>query len=137
MFPSLVASAVATTVFIMLTGQYFGMLYTLPAYTLNVIDLFLAVPLGLAGALVGAIFILAIRGLSKLVAPLNKRVIVRGLIGGLVLGLVGALVPLVLFSGEEQTNTLIQDAAAIGVIPLIGMALVLSLIHISEPTRPY
>jgi len=124
LFPSLVASAVATTVFIMLSGQYFGELYTLPAYTLNVRDLFLAVPLGLAGALVGAIFILAIRWLSKLVAPLKNRVIVRGLIGGLVLGLVGAMVPLVLFSGEEQTNTLIQDAAAIGAIPLIGMAVV-------------
>jgi H+/Cl- antiporter ClcA len=128
LFPSLVASAVATTVFIMLSGQYFGELYTLPAYTLNVRDLFLAVPLGLAGALVGAIFILAIRGLSKLVAPLNNRVILRGLIGGLVLGLVGALVPLVLFSGEEQTNTLIQDAAAIGALPLIGMAVVKLLI---------
>ena len=50
----------------MLSGSYFGALYTLPAYTLNVRDLFLAVPLGLAGALVGAIFILAIRWLSKL-----------------------------------------------------------------------
>jgi H+/Cl- antiporter ClcA len=128
MFPSLVASAVATTVFIMLSGQYFGELYTLPAYTLNVIDLFLAVPLGLAGALAGAIFMLAIRRLSRLVAPLNNRVILRGLIGGLVLGLVGALAPLVLFSGEEQTNTLIQNAAAIGVIPLIGMAVVKLLI---------
>lgn len=128
LFPSLVASAVATTVFVVLSGQYFGMLYTFPTYTPKVTDLLLAVPLGLAGALVGAIFILAIRGLSKLVAPLSKRVILRGLIGGLVLGLVGALVPLILFSGEEQTNTLIQDAAAIGAIPLIGMAVVKLLI---------
>lgn len=124
LFPSLVASAVATTVFVLLSGQYFGNLYSFPEYQPRVTDLLLAVPLGLAGALVGAIFILAVRWLSKLVAPLSNRVILRGLIGGLVLGLVGALLPLVLFSGEEQTTILIQDAATIGAIPLIGMAVV-------------
>ena len=124
LFPSLVASAVGTTVFVVLSQQYFGSLYTFPDYAPRVTDLFWAVPLGLLGALAGAIFILAIRWLRKLLAPLRSRLIVRGLIGGLVLGLVGALAPLILFSGEEQANTLIQDAAAIGAIPLIGMAVV-------------
>jgi len=53
---------------------------------------------------------------------------VRGLIGGLGLGLAGALLPLTLFSGEEQTAILIQNAAEIGVLMLIVLALVKLLI---------
>lgn len=122
LFPSLVASAVATTVFIALSDTFFGELYTFPRYQPQVTDLLLAIPLGLVGAAAGAIFILAIRWLRRLLTPLGQRPIGRGLIGGLGLGLAGAWLPLILFSGEEQTHTLIVDAAAIGVLPLIGMA---------------
>lgn len=128
LIPSLVASAVGTVAFLVLSQEYFGSLYTFPDYAPRVTDLAWAVPLGLLGALAGAIFILAIRTLRKLLAPLRSRLIVRGLLGGLILGIAGALLPLILFSGEQQTHVLIQDAAAIGVIPLIVMALVKLLI---------
>lgn len=117
-----------TVAFLVLSQEYFGSLYTFPDYAPRVTDLAWAVPLGLLGALAGAIFILAIRTLRKLLAPLRSRLIVRGLLGGLILGIAGALLPLILFSGEQQTHVLIQDAAAIGVIPLIVMALVKLLI---------
>ncbi|MFZ2362206.1 MAG: chloride channel protein [Anaerolineae bacterium] len=128
LIPSLVASAVGTVAFLVLSQEYFGSLYTFPDYAPRVTDLAWAVPLGLLGALAGAIFILAIRTLRRLLAPLRSRLIVRGLLGGLILGIAGALLPLVLFSGEQQTHVLIQDAAAIGVIQLIVMALVKLLI---------
>jgi H+/Cl- antiporter ClcA len=123
-FPSLVASAVATTVFLGLTNELFGALYTFPTYQARVTDLLLAVPLGLVGALAGVVFMLAFQWLRKLMAPLQRHLILRGLIGGVGLGLAGAWMPLVLFSGEQQTQTLIESAASIGVLPLIGLALV-------------
>lgn len=123
-FPSLVASAVATTVFLALTNQFFGALYTFPAYHSSVTDLLLAVPLGLVGALAGVIFMVAFQWLRRLMAPLRRHLILRGVIGGVGMGLAGGWMPLVLFSGEAQTHTLIESAASIGVLPLIGMALV-------------
>ena len=123
-FPSLVASAVATTVFVGLTGQFFGALYTFPTYHARVTDLLLAVPLGLVGALAGVIFMLTFQWLRRLMAPLQHHLILRGVIGGAGMGLAGAWMPLVLFSGEVQTHTLIESAATIGVLPLIGLALV-------------
>jgi H+/Cl- antiporter ClcA len=90
LIPSLIASAVATTVFGLLAGAFFGHLYTFDGYTPRLVDLVLAVPLGL--------------------------------LGGLGLGIIGALLPLTLFSGEEQTLTVIQNAAAIGVGSLIIIA---------------
>lgn len=128
LFPSLVASAVATVVFVSLTGRFFGHLYVFPAYTPHVRDLLLAVPLGLLGALAGAIFIVTFKYLRRMVRPLHQHLVIRGLLGGVALGVVGALLPLTLFSGEEQTATLIDTAADIGVPVLVVMALVKLLI---------
>ena len=50
---------------------------------------------------------------------MKAHVVLRGLLGGLGMGLIGALLPLTLFSGEEQTADLITHAAEIGVVMLI------------------
>jgi H+/Cl- antiporter ClcA len=128
LFPSLVSSAFATVAFVILSGSFFGVLYQFPDYAPKLRDLLLAVPLGLIGALAGAIFIVGFDYLSKLMRPLNKHLIVRSLIGGLGLGIAGALLPLTLFSGETQTDELIKHAAEIGALMLIVLALVKLLI---------
>jgi chloride channel protein, CIC family len=56
--------------------------------------------------------------------PLRKHVILRGLIGGLGMGIAGALLPLTLFSGEYETLEVIDTAAEIGVVMLIVLAIV-------------
>jgi len=128
LFPSLVSSAFATIAFVLLSGSFFGTLYPFPDYQPQLEDLLLAVPLGLLGALAGALFIIGFDQLSQLMRPLKTHLIVRGLIGGLGLGIAGALLPLTLFSGEAQTEVLIEHAAEIGVMMLIVLALVKLLI---------
>jgi H+/Cl- antiporter ClcA len=49
--------------------------------------------------------------------------VLRGVIGGLGMGIIGALLPLTLFSGEEATSELIQQAAIIGIGTLILLAI--------------
>ena len=128
LFPSLVASACATIVFVVLSGSYFGFLYVFPAYEPRITDLLLAVPLGLIGALAGALFIVLLKQLRKYMQPLKSHLILRGFIGGLGLGIAGALLPLILFSGEAETAELIKHSAEIGVLMLIVLALVKLLI---------
>jgi H+/Cl- antiporter ClcA len=123
LFPSLLASAVATVVFVGLSGSFFDTLYSFPAYTPHLKDLVMAVPFSLVGSLAGLLFMLALKGMRKLIQPLNKRLVLRGLVGGLGMGIIGALLPLTLFSGEEQTVELIQKAGEIG----IGMLIVLAI----------
>jgi H+/Cl- antiporter ClcA len=122
LFPSLVASAVAVVVFVMLSGSFFGALYVFPLYVPRLIDLLLAVPLGLVGGSAGVIFFVVLRGLQKVMLPLKKHLVLRGLIGGVGLGIVAAFLPLVLFSGEDQTVDLIHHAAEIGAVMLIVLA---------------
>ncbi len=124
LFPSLLSSAVATVVFVLLSGTFFETLYKFPAYTPQLMDLLYGVPLGLIGGAVGLLFMLSLQRLQQLFRPMKQHVVLRGLIGGLAFGLIGALLPLTLFSGEEQTLDLITNAAEIGFLMLIVLGLV-------------
>ena len=123
LFPSLLSSAVATVVFVLLSGTFFETLYKFPAYTPRLVDLLYAAPLGLLGGAVGAAFMLLLRRLQRLFAAMKGRVVLRGLLGGLGMGLIGALLPLTLFAGETETAELITHAAEIGVVMLIVLGL--------------
>ncbi len=83
LFPSLVSSAVATVVFVLLSGHFFETLYKFPAYTPHVVDLLYAVPLGLVGGAVGLLFMFSLARLQQLFAPMKTHVVLRGLLGGL------------------------------------------------------
>jgi len=59
-------------------------------------------------------FMFALKWLRQLMQPLQGRPVLRGLIGGLGMGIIGALLPLTLFSGEKETVELIDQATEIG-----------------------
>jgi H+/Cl- antiporter ClcA len=123
LFPSLLASAVATVAFVTLSGQFFATLYQFADYAPQLRHLLYAAPLGFIGAVAGLLFMLALQRLRQLLQPMKAHLVLRGLLGGLAMGIIGALLPLTLFSGEEQTLDLINDAAEIGVLMLIVLAL--------------
>jgi H+/Cl- antiporter ClcA len=124
LFPSLVSAAAATIVFVLLSGSFFGSLYVFPEYAPHVTDLLLAIPIGLAGAAAGAVFMVSFAQLRRLMEPLRKHVILRGAVGGVGMGVAGVLLPLTLFSGQEQTLTLIERAATLGILYLVAVAVV-------------
>ncbi len=66
---------------------------------------------------------LSLRRLQGLFLPMKRRVVLRGLLGGLGMGIIGALLPLTLFSGESETADLITHAVEIGVVMLIVLGL--------------
>ncbi len=94
-------------------------MYKFPAYAPRLVDLLYAAPLGLIGGAVGLLFMLSLSRLQRLFQPMKTHVVLRGLLGGLGMGLIGALLPLTLFSGESETTDLITHAAEIGVLMLI------------------
>ena len=123
LFPSLLASAVSTVVFVLLSGVFFETLYVFPDYAPKVKHIFYAVPLGLLGGAVGLLFMLALSRLQQVFQVMKGRVVLRGVIGGLGMGIIGALLPLTLFSGESGSSDLITDAAEIGIVMLIVLGL--------------
>jgi H+/Cl- antiporter ClcA len=110
-------------VFGLLSDTVFETLYQFPEYSPRLIDLFYAAPLGIVGGVVGLLFMLSLRRLQRLFQVMKEHVVLRGLVSGLGIGLIGALLPLMLFSGESETNNLINHAAEIGILMLIVSAL--------------
>jgi H+/Cl- antiporter ClcA len=123
LFPSLLASAAATVVFVVLSGVFFQTLYHFPDYRPQMNDLFFAVPLGMLGGVIGMLFLISLKRLQQFFQPMKNRLVLRGLIGGLGMGVIGALLPLTLFSGEEQIVDLMSRAAELGVAMLIILSL--------------
>lgn len=128
LFPSMLASATATVIFVVLTGSFFGTIYAFPAYMPTFRDLLQAAPLGAIGGAVGVTFFLVLRLAQRAMTPMKNRLVLRGLMGGLALGIAGAVFPLILFSGEDQSVELIARAAEIGVPMLLALAAVKLLI---------
>jgi H+/Cl- antiporter ClcA len=122
LFPSLLASAGAMVVFYLLAGDFFGPLFSFPDYTPTLKDLLLAVPLSLVGGLAGIVFMLMLNRLQGVMQRFKDKLVLRGLIGGLGMGIIGALLPLTLFAGDNQVEELVKGAAAIGFGMLILLA---------------
>ena len=66
LFPSLLASAVSTVLFVWLSGTFFETLYKFPVYTPRLMDLFYAAPLGVLGGIAGLLFMFSLRRLQAL-----------------------------------------------------------------------
>ena len=73
LFPSLLGSAVATTIFVLLSGHFFVTLYAFPGYAPRLVDLLYAAPLGLVGGAVGLLFMLSLRKLQRLFEVLKEE----------------------------------------------------------------
>ena len=123
LFPSLVASAFATVAFVLLTGSFFGTLYAFPDYHPRFTDLFLAVPLGLIGALAGAIFIVVFKQLRKVMQPLKTAPDRAGLDRRVGPGHRRRAVALDVVLGRNPNDRGDQSAAEFGALTLIVLAL--------------
>jgi H+/Cl- antiporter ClcA len=111
-------------VYVYLSGTFFETLYQFPDYTPKLAHMFYAVPLSMVGGIVGVLFMLSLKRLQQLFQPMKGHVVLRGLIGGLGMGIIGAIWPITLFSGETETAELIDGAAELGVVLLIVLGLV-------------
>ncbi|MBQ3416297.1 MAG: chloride channel protein [Ruminococcus sp.] len=81
-----------------------------------------AIPLTLLGVLLGY-FYFAFHKLAHWLMGLFKSVVLRCVIGGAALGVVGTLVPLTMFSGEHQIEDVLETGAQTGVVMLLVIAL--------------
>ena len=94
-------------------------LLDLPAYSLRLWHLPLAVVLGALGAALALIFGFFLRSFRKLAAPLNRRPVLRGAVGGFLLGLLGMALPLTLFLGTSGLQLVTKKGVQMGLVLVI------------------
>ena len=118
---SLLSASVAFAVYFPIAGSTFVGIYAMPSYKYEDWQLLAAVPLGLAAGGLALITVIAIGAMKRLTAPLAQRTILRATIGGVIFGLVGAALPLTLFTGTDQLDTVINDGTTLGAGLLIAV----------------
>jgi H+/Cl- antiporter ClcA len=117
----LLSSSIAFAVYFPIAGSTFVGIYSLPSFEFADWQLLAAVPLGLVAGALAFVTAVAIGVMTKLAAPLAKRTILRPTVGGIAFGLVGVALPLTLFTGSDQLETVIHDGAALGASLLIAV----------------
>lgn len=129
LIPGLLAAAVGYGVyFAFLQTSYLG-IYSFPDYASpRLVDLGWALLVGVIAGAVGIMFKLIFGIVHLVFSQLNKRPIVRAVIGGVVVGLIGSFLPLTLYSGQNQLLQIIHNPAAFGIGLLLVMMLVKALL---------
>ena len=96
---------------------------SLPDYDLELWHFVVAIGVGGLGVVGGLIAAFFASMFQRLAAPFAQRVIVRGLVAGVGLGLLAMAVPLTLFSGATALPEATAQAAGIGVAVLVISAI--------------
>ena len=110
-----------------LLGKFFGSgsgIYSFGFEKLKVIDIAYIIPLALIGIVGGLVYMASHKLVSIISDKFKKYTVIKAVIGGMVLGIVGTLLPLTMFSGEHQMEEIGQSGAEIGIAMLIVAALV-------------
>jgi H+/Cl- antiporter ClcA len=129
LIPGLIAAAVGYGVyFAILQTTYLG-IYDFPDYASpRLVDLWWALLVGVIAGFVGIMFKLIFGIVHLVFAPLSKRPILRAVIGGVIIGIIGSFIPLTLYSGQDQLLQIIHNPAAFGIGLLLLMIVVKALL---------
>jgi H+/Cl- antiporter ClcA len=83
-----------------------------------------AILLGVLGALIALFSGLSMQGIGKIIErTFGGRVIARILAAGVIIAVIGYFIPQLLFSGEVQIHTIIENPAEVGIALLLLMAI--------------
>jgi H+/Cl- antiporter ClcA len=130
--PCLVSAVLGFTVFHEITGKTIGGLFIFPAVQpLQTVDIFWAVGLGGMGAALGLLSVIILGWVDRVTRLLNQQPLLLNILGGLGIGWMAIPLPLTLFYGEHQIQTMIDQRAMLGpgflLLTAIGKLLTMSI----------
>ena len=116
----IVASSISFGIYFAIAGAVFLDDYQVPHYTFKDWQLLAGVLLGLFAALVVTLLAGFMMGAARLFGRLKVPAIAKSALGGVVFGVVGVALPLTMFSGSNQLNSVLKDAGTLGLGLLVA-----------------
>ena len=121
---NLLGGAIGYCIFLLLGGTGLANYLKLPPVTsFKAVDLLYVVLMALLGIVLAVITGLMMRVSAGFFGRFSDRIITRALIAGVIFSVVGALAPIIMFSGEKQVFTILDDPKHYGAALLVVMAL--------------
>jgi len=135
MVGGLASGASAWATYTILGGEKIGLLFPFPEYTeLAMTDMALALVVGALGGVLGLAYGATMVKTRVRFQGLREKPWLAGIAGGSVTALAAVASPYLLFSGQSQVPTVIEKAATLGVLVLLGLGVakvLLSIWHLS------
>ena len=110
----IVASSISFGLYFAIAGAVFLGDYKVPQYKFQDWQLLAGVPLGLFAAVVVTLLAGFMMAAARLFGRRKAPAIAKSTLGGVVFGVVGVALPLTMFSGSDQLNTVLKDAGSLG-----------------------
>jgi H+/Cl- antiporter ClcA len=111
---NIVAASVSFGIYFAIAGAVFLGAYQVPGYTFEDWQLLAGIPLGLFGAVVASLAAGSTMVVSRLFGRLKVPALVKSTLGGMIFGVVGVALPLTMFSGGDQLNSVLKGASTLG-----------------------
>jgi H+/Cl- antiporter ClcA len=122
---TLIGGAIGYGVFLLVGNSGFANFLHLPPVKHYVaLDMIYVVLLAFVGIVLAVLTGLFMQVALRLFGRFQKRIVTRALIAGVIFSVAGYFAPLIMFSGESQSKTLIANAASYGVALLLVIAVV-------------
>ncbi|MCR5429607.1 MAG: chloride channel protein, partial [Eubacterium sp.] len=120
-------AAIASFGSYILLGRVLGKgpgVYSLEFEKIKLIDLAYIIPLVLIGIVGGFLYVASHKLASIISNKYKKYTVIKAVIGGIILGVLGTVLPLTMFSGEHQIADVAKNGSEIGIAMLIVVAMV-------------
>jgi H+/Cl- antiporter ClcA len=120
---TLIGGAIGYGIFLLVGNSGFAnFLHLPPAQHYEALDMLYVVLLAFVGIALAVMTGAFMQAAVRLFARFQQRVVTRALLAGVIFSVVGYFAPVVMFSGESQSKTLIANAATYGVALLLLIA---------------
>jgi H+/Cl- antiporter ClcA len=120
LLPQLIAATAAFAVFFGVAGSTLLNSFAVPTKEFSAWDLLTGVGLGIAASAVMIVFVMIVKLVQALAGKVSNG-LVRGLVGGSLVGLIAMALPLTVGAGNDQLSTVIDESATISVWLLVAV----------------
>ena len=111
---TIVSSSVSFGIYFVVGGAFFLDAYRVPSYKFEDWQLLAGIALGLFAAVIAMLLVTVVKLAGSVFGRLKVPAIVRPLIGGLVFGFIGVVLPLTMFTGSDQLKTVLETGGMLG-----------------------
>lgn len=122
-YGSVVASSVSLGLYFAIAGSVFLGLYDVPQYDYEDWHLVAGLGLGLLSAVIVLLTLGVAVATKRLLVGLKLPPVLLPVLGGILFGLVGVMLPLTNFTGSDQLGTVLSEGSTLGVGLLIAILL--------------